>query len=117
MGKPPMSEPFQELANLDRVVHEGSRLAIMTALSVCESADFLYLSRLTGLTAGNLSTHLTKLADAELIKVQKQFVGKKPNTLVSITAKGRAVIEAHWKSLELLRSQAREWKPPRDKAK
>jgi len=53
-----MSAPFERLAELDRLVHEPARLAIMTALSACERADFLYLQRLTGLSRGNLSSHL-----------------------------------------------------------
>jgi len=106
-----MSEPFQELANLDRLIHEGSRLAIMTALAACESADFLYLSKLTGLTAGNLSSHLAKLEEVGLLTIHKQFVGKKPHTQVQITPQGRKAIEEHWRSLETLREQAQQWKP------
>ena len=55
--------PFEELANLDRLIHEPTRLAILTALAACEKADFLFLQRITGLTKGNLSVHLTKLQE------------------------------------------------------
>lgn len=106
-----MGEPFEELAGLDRLIHEPSRLAIMTALSASNGADFLFLQRLTGLTKGNLSSHLSKLEDARLVKVKKQFVGKKPNTFVSLTGKGRAAIEEHWEQLERLRSGVKGWKP------
>ena len=105
-----MAEPFEELAGLDRLVHEPARLAILTALSVSESADFLFLQRLTGLTKGNLSSHLSKLEKAELVSVEKQFVGKTPNTAVSLTEKGRAATEDHWERLEKLRKSARNWR-------
>ena len=75
-----MKAPFEELAALDRLVHEPARLSILTALASCESADFLYLQRLTGLSKGNLSSHLSKLEEAGLLVVTKQFKGKTPNT-------------------------------------
>ena len=71
-----MTTPFEELANLDKLIHEPARLSILTALSVCESADFLSLRRLTGLSDGNLSVQLSKLEEAGLVDIQKQFVGK-----------------------------------------
>ena len=45
-----MPEPFEEIAGLDKLIHEPARLAILTALSACRKANFLYLQRLTGLT-------------------------------------------------------------------
>ena len=87
-----MSAPFERLAELDRLVHEPARLAILTALSACERADFLYLQRLTGLSRGNLSSHLSKLEAAGLIAIEKEFVGKIPTTRVEPTRDGRAAI-------------------------
>lgn len=106
-----MTNPFEELAGLDRLIHEPARLAIMTALAACQSADYLFLQRLTGMTAGNLSSHIAKLEEGELIQVEKRFVDKKPNTQVQITDKGRAAIERHWKQLEDLRKDSQAWKP------
>ncbi len=106
-----MAEPFEELAALDRLIHEPARLAVMTALSVSSGVDFLFLQRITGLTKGNLSSHLAKLEKAELVEVSKQFIGKKPNTFVSLTEKGQAAIDEHWRRLERLRNGTREWKP------
>lgn len=105
-----MSEPFKQIAELDRLVHDSSRLAILTALSACDSADFLYLARLTGLSKGNLSSHLSKLEAGGLIVITKQFIGKKPNTLVSLTPEGRAAVEKHWEELDKLRKDAGTWK-------
>jgi len=103
--------PFSALADLDRIVHEPARLAILTALGACRSADFLYLQRLTGLTKGNLSSHLSKLETAGLVRVEKAFVGKTPTTQLELTAEGRRVIERHWKQLERLRASVLDWQP------
>ncbi|HJQ37873.1 MAG TPA: transcriptional regulator [Thermoanaerobaculia bacterium] len=106
-----MPAPFEEIAVLDRLVHEPARLSILTALSACRSADFLFLQRLTGLTKGNLSGHLAKLEEAELVTIEKGYAGKVPTTQIGITRTGRAAIERHWKRLEKLRSEALEWQP------
>ena len=106
-----MNTPFEELAGLDRLIHEPARLSIMTALSACKSADYLFLQRLTGLTGGNLSSHIAKLEQGGLIQVEKRFVDKRPNTQVQITEKGRAAIEHHWQQLENLRKDSQTWKP------
>ena len=58
-----MSQPEEDLV-LDRLIHEPGRLAILTVLSSVRDADFVFLQRATGLTKGNLSSHLTKLEDA-----------------------------------------------------
>lgn len=56
-----MTSPFEEMAGLDRLIHEPARLAMTSALAACERADFLFLLRVTGLSKGNLSSHLSKL--------------------------------------------------------
>ncbi|MDA8353193.1 MAG: transcriptional regulator [Firmicutes bacterium] len=92
--------PYKELARLDKLVHEPARLAILTALSACTLAEFLFLQELTGLTKGNLSSHLAKLEKAELIVIDKHFIRKKiPQTTVRITDEGRAAVDRHWKQL------------------
>ena len=109
-----MPEPFEQMAGLDRLVHEPARLAILTALSACESADFLFLQRLTGLTKGNLSSHLSKLEAADLIWVRKEASGRKPRTICGLREAGRTAIDAHWERLETLRRDARQWRPAFD---
>lgn len=110
-----MATVFEEMAGLDRLIHEPARMAILSALTSVKSADFTFLQRLTGLTMGNLSSHLSKLEEAGLIKVEKQFVDKRPNTLVALTPKGREAIENHWKQLDRLRENAKNWKPEETK--
>jgi DNA-binding MarR family transcriptional regulator len=106
-----MSEIFGSMAGLDKLIHEPARLAIMTALSACRSADFTFLQHLTGLTQGNLSGHLTKLEEAGFLQLDKQFVGKRPNTTISLTDEGRKAIEQHWQQLQNLHDNAQHWKP------
>lgn len=88
---------------LDRLVHEPGRLAILTVLSSAASADFVFLQRTTGLTKGNLSSHLAKLEEAGLVEIEKRFIRRKPNTSVALTALGRERITDHWDRLERLR--------------
>jgi DNA-binding transcriptional ArsR family regulator len=98
-----MSEPREELV-LDRLIHEPGRLAILTVLSSVNDADFVFLQRATGLTKGNLSSHLSKLEDAGLVTIEKRFVRRKPNTNVALTTVGKRRIARHWNQLERLRS-------------
>jgi DNA-binding MarR family transcriptional regulator len=98
-----MLEHRDELV-LDRLIHEPGRLAILTVLSSVANADFVFLQRTTGLTKGNLSSHLTKLEEAGLVEIEKRFVRKKPNTNVTLTAVGRQRIAHHWNQLERLKS-------------
>lgn len=86
---------LQALAELDRFIHEPARLLIMSLLSIVESADFLFVMRQTGLTRGNLSVHMSKLEDAGLISIQKEFVDKVPRTLLRLTDEGRQAFEAY----------------------
>ena len=91
---------------LDRLIHEPARLAILTVLSSLKDADFTFLQRATGLTKGNLSSHLAKLEAAGLVEITKTFVRKRPNTSVALTALGRERIARHWDQLDRLRELA-----------
>jgi DNA-binding transcriptional ArsR family regulator len=106
-----MSNVFEEIAGLDKLIHEPARLAIMTILSTVESADFLALQRLTGLSSGNLSVHLSKLTEGKLISYDKKIVGKKTRTQVRITSKGQQALERHWLRLETFRANIEKSKP------
>ncbi len=91
---------------LDPLIHAPARLAIMTVLSSVDTADFVFLARTTGLTNGNLSSHLAKLEDAGLIAIEKRFVRKKPNTSVELTGAGRTRIATHWAQLDRLKQMS-----------
>jgi DNA-binding MarR family transcriptional regulator len=83
------------LADLDRLIHEPARLALAAILSVVESADFLYLQRETGLTKGNLSSHLAKLEEAGYVAIEKTYRGRVPLTLVRLTDAGASAYKAY----------------------
>ena len=72
----------------DREAFVPARLSILTYLYFTQSAKFTNLQKTLKLTSGNLSSHLRKLQDLELVKISKQFVELKPTTIVSITSEG-----------------------------
>lgn len=83
------SNELKQVVDIDRVIHEPARFLIMAYLYVVDSADFLFLMNQTGLTRGNLSSHLSKLEAAGYVEVQKEFVNKMPRTILSLTEAGR----------------------------
>jgi DNA-binding transcriptional ArsR family regulator len=108
-----MPTPFEYLHALNRMVHEPSRLAILVALAACDKADFLFLLNITGLTKGNLSSHLSKLADAGLIEIEKKFEGKTPITYAMLTLEGKDALKEYWSSVDKVRAGIRQLKPLR----
>lgn len=108
-----MPTPFEYLQSIDRLVHEPARLAILVALSACDKADFLFLLNITGLTKGNLSSHLSKLADADLVEIEKRFEGKTPVTYATLTLEGKEALKEYWKSVDKVRAGMRQLKPLR----
>ncbi|QBI18429.1 ArsR family transcriptional regulator [Egibacter rhizosphaerae] len=106
--------PFAELTRLDKLIHEPARLAIATALSACREADFTFLQRLTGLSTGNLGSHLARLEDAGIVEIEKAFVGRQPRTTVRLTPEGLEAVGRHWQRLDDLRLQAEAWHPEQE---
>ncbi len=95
-----MGADLRSLTELDRLIHEPARLLIVTILSSVASADFLYLERETGLTRGNLSTHLTKLEDAGYVRIEKTYKGKLPLTTCKLTSTGQKAFNAYRRQLQ-----------------
>jgi len=93
-------DELQKIPTIDKIIHEPARLIIMAHLFVVESADFLFLQRQTGLTWGNISSHVRKLEDAGYIKVQKEFLDKKPHTTLTLTESGRAAFKEYRNSMK-----------------
>lgn len=81
--------PESGAQDIDKLIHEPARLLIMAHLYVVESADFTYLIRQTDLSWGNLSSHMSKLEEAQYIEVIKEFKDKRPNTMLKLTKRGR----------------------------
>jgi DNA-binding MarR family transcriptional regulator len=82
----------------DEVIHQSTRLKIaatLNALSPGESLEFGRLKAILGATDGNMATHLGALERAGYIAVEKDFVGKKPRTRVSLSKEGRRAFERH----------------------
>ena len=83
------------LSRIDPIIHAPARLKIVTQLYVVEAADATFLVNQTGLTWGNLSTHLGKLEDTGYVAVEKGFRGKTPCTMISLTDEGRTAFRQY----------------------
>ena len=97
------SQPGPELhplADMDQVIHASARLMVLTYLYVVESADYVFLARMTGLSWGNLSTHMARLEEAGYIEMLKEFKGKKPHTKIQLTGQGRAAFREYKKNMQ-----------------
>jgi len=88
------------------MVHDPAPLSILTALSACERADFLFLRRITGLIKESLSSCLSKLEEARLIEIEKRFAGKETRTFARLSDDGRRTVESYWKERDQLRESA-----------
>lgn len=88
------------IQDIDRVIHEPSRLLIMAQLYVVQSADFLFLQRQTKMTPGNLSAHLSRLEDAGYVEVTKEFVERRPHTALALTKKGREAFKEYRRNIK-----------------
>ncbi len=84
---------------LDRVIHEPGRLLIVALLAGVKEADFLYLQKQSGLTKGNLSSHIAKLEEAGYLEVEKKFKGKVPLTILRLTRTGRGAFTLYKQSM------------------
>lgn len=88
------------ISGLNKVFESRVRLGIMSVLMVNDSFSFNSLKETLNVTDGNLASHLKALEDKGLIKANKQFIGRKPNTSYSITGKGINLFKQHLKALE-----------------
>ncbi|UCF63215.1 MAG: transcriptional regulator [bacterium] len=98
-AKKSSSIEIHPLADIDQIIHAPARLMILTYLYVVENADFIFLMRMTKLTWGNLSTHLSKLESARYVTIEKTFRGKKPLTVISLTEVGRQALRNYKSNL------------------
>ncbi|APU10942.1 transcriptional regulator [Cellulophaga lytica] len=88
--------------NINKAFDHRIRLGIMSILMVNDYADFNMLKELLGATDGNIASHTKSLEKVEYIKVEKQFIGKKPNTRYSATKLGKLEFKKHIDALEKL---------------
>ena len=97
----------EEAQALDRLIHERTRLAIVSALAVNDSLTFNELKALLKVTDGNLSVHARKLEEARYLNCAKSFVGRLPRTEYRLTAAGRRALARYLDHLEALLQAAR----------
>jgi len=95
-----MSNGLENLLGVDRLVHEPARLVILTILAEADEVEFRFLERVSGLTKGNLSAHLSKLEQGGYLEVRKFFRRKLPVTSLKITAIGRKALKSYRKQLK-----------------
>ena len=88
------------LRPLNPLLHSELRLAVMSLLVATGEADFVYLRKQTGATAGNLSVQLEKLRQAGYIDITKKFIGKRPNTSCRLTDEGMAAFEEYVEAIK-----------------
>lgn len=93
---------LDKLVELDKVIHERVRLGIMAALSVTASLSFLELKQTLKVTDGNLSVHLRLLEKKDYVRVEKNFVGRKPRSIYSLTSAGKSALKEYIQQLEKL---------------
>ena len=90
------------IQNINKAFDHRIRLGIMSVLMVNESADFSTLKELLGVTDGNLASHAKALESEAYIIVEKQFIGRKPNTSYIATKEGKKAFQEHIEALEKL---------------
>jgi DNA-binding MarR family transcriptional regulator len=95
-------------AGLDRVIHERTRLGIVSALAVNPSLRFKELKELLGVSDGNLSVHARKLEEVGYVSCTKSFAGRLPKTEFHLTASGRRAFERYLNHMEALIRATRE---------
>ena len=96
------TKPQSTPADLDRLIHERVRLAIVSALAVRDKLTFNELKALLKTSDGNLSVHARKLEEAEYITCDKSFAGRVPKTEYRLTALGRRALERYLDHMEAL---------------
>jgi len=88
------------LADIDQIIHAPARLRILMMLYVVESLDYVFLKDQSGLSWGNLATHLGKLENAGYINVIKGYQGKKPQSQIQLTTNGRKAFRSYKNTLQ-----------------
>ena len=97
--------PKNIIQHINKIFDHRIRLGIMSVLMVNEYAEFNTLKELLGATDGNLASHIKALEKAEFISIEKQFIGKKPNTRYSTSKLGKLEFKKHLTALEKLIKQ------------
>jgi DNA-binding HxlR family transcriptional regulator len=97
--------------DLDRLIHQRTRLSIVSALAVSETLSFNDLKAVLRISDGNLSVHARKLEDAGYLECTKSFAGRTPRTEYRLTTEGRAALKSYLSHMEALIDATREQAP------
>ena len=100
--KAPATAAPETAVELDRVIHEKTRLAIVSALAVSPAITFNEMKTILKATDGNVSVHARKLEDAGYITAKKSFEGRMPKTEYALTAAGRRALEKYLDHMEAI---------------
>jgi len=90
---------IKQIIGTDRIIHEPARIVLLAILNAAEQVDFTFLLNETGLSQGNLSSHLSKLETADYISIEKTFLKKRPRTLISMNKKGKDAFKDYLKTM------------------
>jgi len=99
-------EEWKGIPEVDRVIHEPARLLLVALLAGVKEADFVYLLAESGLTKGNLSSHLARLEEAKYVEVEKTYRGKVPLTVLRLTADGAAAFDGYKRKMKGILNRA-----------
>lgn len=94
--------PAIELPTIDTLLHEPARLRVLALLSVVKRTDFTYLLTLTGMSKGNLSVQMNRLAEADMVEIEKSFQGNRPRTVYELTTHGRKALRTYKKNMQTI---------------
>ena len=106
-GRCPVNPLKRLVDELDPLLHERGRLAIVSALAAATRLTFTELRDALGLTDGNLSVHLQKLEEKGYVAIDKQFVERRPQTRCQLTRAGRQAFASYLDHLEAIVKQGR----------
>ena len=94
------------IGDLNKAFESRVRLGIMSILMVNEQADFSAIKEQLQVTDGNIASHISALDKLDYIKIEKKFIGKKPNTNYAATSKGKKAFHEHLNALEAIIRQS-----------
>jgi DNA-binding transcriptional ArsR family regulator len=106
-ARAPQAQAATRAANLDRLIHDRTRLAIISALAASSTLTFTELKQLLDLSDGNLSVHARKLEDAGYLTCTKGFEGRLPKTQFSLTEAGHRALRQYLDHMEAIIRHAR----------
>lgn len=104
-----MSDPLKDLIGTNKLIHEPSRLGILSYLDEAGEADFMFLATITGLSRGNLTIQLDKLREGGLIETERVIRRRRTKTTARLTPEGKTAIRDYWSRMETFKQRISSW--------